>query len=108
MNKPFIPKENKDIPDFYEILVYFVGEREAMKVEAVDHRIVDKCYDFSKNNKGVVKRKCIGTSSAPLFEIVTHQDTLISVPITSIKYLDFGKSYTRYMEARKTDENTAV
>lgn len=87
--KPFIPKENPDIPDFYTASVYFIGMKDPVKLELVSHYMVDVVRN---------KEMLIGPHSAPYLEYVTHDDERGIIPLSSVSRIQFDKAFTKLKE----------
>ena len=92
MIKPFIPKDHKDLPDFYTITVYY-NDGKSEQIEAVHH--------------GYTNMKDLGILR---LEILTHSDTWEVISVDYIRKLSFDLAYTKLLDiARKVGkEDTPI
>ena len=74
--RPFIPKENPDIPDFYVMKVtYVTGKSE--EINTVSHRVMP---DIS------------------LLEVRTHEDRFCLIPLSSLCKIEFDGNFNKILE----------
>jgi hypothetical protein len=79
--KPFIPKDDPDIPDWYEINIMF-NDKSSKEIEAVLSRFV----------------KVDGES---FFEVLTNKDNWQLFNKDYIKEIQFDKNYTKLLELKR-------
>lgn len=90
-----IPKEDPRLPDSYGVKIFFIGEREPLALEVSAHRIIDKIYQPErKEENGAVIHRLVGPAPVPLFEYETKDDILGTIPLSSIKHLEFDKRWS--------------
>lgn len=90
------PKEHPDLPDAYGLEIYFHGEREPLRVDVSEHKIIDKIYQpEGKEENGAIIYRLVGIAAVPLLEYRTEDDFLETVPLSSIKRLKFDKRYSQ-------------
>lgn len=78
--RPFIPKENPDLPDFYKIKLWYLDGRDE-ELELVGHGI----------ENGVLS-------------MTTHDDHLSFVPLTSVKRAEFDHAFNKVRELMAQDK----
>lgn len=97
-----IPKDDYRLPDHYQMTIFFLGEREPLKLEVSTHKIIDKVYVQERNpESGAIIFKVVGIAPVPLLEYETADDILGSIPLSSIKRLEFD---SRWSEIRSIYE----
>jgi hypothetical protein len=88
MTIPFIPKEDSEMPDYYEITIKFV-EGSTATYKAVGHKILEKVR---------------------IMEIITHEDTYVWIPLDmSAMEIKFDKNFTKVvlLSKKKEKDNAA-
>ena len=79
MNRPFVPKEHPDLPDFYTVTISYVnGKSEEMEI--VMHNLMKE---------------------SGLVEFCDKDDMWSLVPILSIQKLSFCKNFSKIVALRK-------
>ena len=103
--RTFIPKEHPDLPDSYGVTITFVGESKPIELILAGHRIVDKVYDYKK--AGMVNVPfVVGPLACPLFEYETADDLIGSIPLSSIKHIQFNKDFSKICDLKEKVDKT--
>jgi len=102
--RPYIQKDNPDMPDGYKITVTYVnGKKE--EIEVASHAVQDKTFipTFEKEEKINVAGQLghFVPAPVPFIEYVSKDDMWGWIPLSSIQRLEFDKNFTRILEINK-------
>lgn len=102
MSKPFIQKEDPELPDSYGIKVWYLGDRDPVEIDVASHIIIDKVYkrDYNHETKKV-DFSYIGTLPTPYIEYHSKDDKTGMIPLNSVKHIEFD---TRFSKIREISE----
>ena len=105
--QPFIPKEIPGMPDSYGVEISVFGDK-AKKYEVIDHRIVDKVYDYKEveeNGKKIRMPYLVGVHPTPFWEFnLKENDQLFVVPVGSATII-FDSRWYKICELRRDNGN---
>lgn len=77
--RPFIPKDNQDLPDNYGVKIYYIdGKTE--EFELADHKRID---------------------ALGMFEFMTKDDIFHWIPLQNVKRLEFDKRFSKMVEIKR-------
>lgn len=79
--KPFIPKDDQSLPDFYQVEIIFLSGRKDI-LEIASHHLGEK-----------------------VFEVAGVDDIYRWYPVTSIEKISFDKSFSKIVEIKKRLSN---
>lgn len=95
--KPFINKEVSEMPDWYQLTVFFTnGTKEEIKV--VSHKVITRLIE-SDGRGGTV----LVDMAVPFLEYVTFEDTYGWIPISSMSRMTFDKNWTKIVELKRKE-----
>jgi len=108
MQGHMIKKDDSRLPDAYGLVVHSFGQPEPKTYEIVQHRLIDKVYDFVLDESGrPVMRdgnpvmQFVGISPVPCFEYVTKEGIIGYIPTNSYSDLHFDERFTKMTELKK-------
>lgn len=91
----FIPKDDQELPDSYNITVYYInGKKE--ELELASHIIIDKVIIPVDENINKYE-----PASCAYLEYVTKDDIWGWVPLSSIQRLEFDKNFSKIIGIRE-------
>lgn len=92
--KPFLPKDNQKLPDFYKVKVHYVnGTKEEFKVASqklIEHVRLPRGEGFE-----------IAVNPAPCVEFYDSEDRIHLIPILSVQRIEYDKAFTDILELKK-------
>jgi hypothetical protein len=81
--KPFIPKDNQELPDWYGCTITLVTGKK-IELELASHRLGEK-----------------------LFEVATKEDEWKWFPIENILQVEFDKRFSKIVDIKNKEKNNA-
>lgn len=111
--KPYIPKENMEIPDSYGATITCPnGDKEELELGA--HKIVDKTKVYKKDGyfKEVIKNEKgesvelfydLLPSYCPYLELVLFKDRFRIVPFFSFSNIEFDERYSKIVALKEKE-----
>jgi hypothetical protein len=89
--KPFIPKQDDRLPDFFTVTInYLTGRKETLEVVSCNYynRIVDDMGNITSDN-------------FDCYEIWTKDDLMKIVPKASIESIDYDKNWSKIVAIKQ-------
>lgn len=99
-NPIFIPNEDPDLPKTYCISITYVNGKDEI-IEAATHRLIDNTKVFMGVDAENNPMFQYGIAPVPFLEIWKKDDTLMTIPLTSISSITCDKNYTKILEKSK-------
>lgn len=99
MIKPFVPKDNLELPDSYKIKVIYVSGK-TDEIEVASHNIRDKVIIPVDQNTNRYE-----ASGCPFLEYVTKDDFWGWIPLSSIQRLEFDKNFSKIIAEVQKQNN---
>jgi len=105
---PFIPKKIDGMPDFYTVEISVFGDK-PQKYNVVNHRIIDKVYDYretmDKDGKVQMTAIVIGPHPTPFWEFnLKENDQVLAIPVSSAT-IKFGSDWYKICELRREHDS---